>query len=404
MYKWVRMSRRLLRVFYLFCYIILLVDIALAMFEQPRMEAKWFAFIFSILLFSNIIREHCSRAIILFLIHIAIGVAVFFIVKPIVYKIFILIMVVEFFFDGYYYMARGYNLKRLFDVPWGIVTLGIASSLLGEYFKMNDLKLLGIVVPLITITLFLISLYLESLDDYLVSTREVSGVPIKQLLSINSVIISGVLCVAFAILGLAYLLHFQVVLEKFFKAVLTILKVIVVIFLAIIDFAVRILGGNAQQRPAPKIQEQLEEGNVFGDIVVFILYLGLIILAVIVVIKVFSMIIRALMARQDRKFEFVETLSADNKKKVIREKIKKEDSLRGNSPVIRARRIYKKHVKSFKKFFTPDKYVTTADIKEMMEKAAPEKAGGNITELYNGVRYGTVIPDREYLNSMKSQK
>ena len=68
---------------------------------------------------------------------------------------------------------------------------------------------------------------------------------------------------------------------------------------------------------------------------------------------------------------------------------------------MRARKLYKKRVKSFNNYFKPDSFDTTGDIKTAMHKRENEVDSEELTRLYDGVRYGGIIPDAEYLTRMK---
>ena len=83
------------------------------------------------------------------------------------------------------------------------------------------------------------------------------------------------------------------------------------------------------------------------------------------------------------------------------------DKLVGNSPEIKARRIYKRKVQSFRRFFIPDRNATTKDILIMMNHSDGDnlpKEVDTLTDMYNDVRYGGVIPDSKFLRDMKKLK
>ena len=58
-----------------------------------------------------------------------------------------------------------------------------------------------------------------------------------------------------------------------------------------------------------------------------------------------------------------------------------------------------------KKLVLPDRNDTSGDIEEAMERVTGDKDyPETLKELYNGVRYGDVIPDSQYIKRMKNQK
>ena len=83
------------------------------------------------------------------------------------------------------------------------------------------------------------------------------------------------------------------------------------------------------------------------------------------------------------------------------------------TPREKARRIYRKKILEFWKDGAPAGTETTADLDRLLQGRRDFLPGPDgicqkdladlteLTELYNRVRYGNVVPDREYLSRMK---
>lgn len=450
MFKWIGITRRALRLLYQMCYIILLFDLAMGLFKQPVVELKWILVTCGTLIISYLLREHTSRGVILFLYHLIMLVAVFFLVEPIIIRVFIMITVFAMFLDGFYYIMRGYLLKRMFDVPWGSVVLGIACSGLATYMKNEDLLMIGYIVPIVVIIIFMISLYLEGLEEYIHSSKHVTGAPMKQIVSVNSMMISGIICISFVILFIADLLNLDFVLMKFVQALFFIIKVIIVLIVAIMSFIYAFFGGPGYGVTMSDVRAETEGSSILVAIIQFILILVLLTFITYMLIRFFRWLIRLLMTRFMRGDDLAENLRSESKNVFEKVRLLRGESLKGNSTVIRARRIYKKKVLSYGRIFRPQYMDTTGDIEVAMryargltvnkndkiqkedtssedEKTHGEKTAQKedmsrkdkknhidetdhrdvtvrkegLTALYEKVRYGNHIPDHAFLDKMK---
>ncbi|MBP3719651.1 MAG: hypothetical protein J6I58_09045, partial [Eubacterium sp.] len=102
----------------------------------------------------------------------------------------------------------------------------------------------------------------------------------------------------------------------------------------------------------------------------------------------------------DRRYELLEDISYKKKNAVVRERIVKEDRLRGSSPAMKVRRIYKRRVKSYKDSFKPERSDTTGDIKKLLDiQETPPDA--ELTSIYDAVRYGDYVPDGETISKLR---
>ena len=406
MYKLVAVSRRVLRYLYQSIYSIMMLQLVYALSTHPLVKLPWILLLLGGLLVSYIAREMLSNGFILLLPHILYGVVVWFVAPSLDLKVVISLFLFAYFLDGMRYLQSRGILKRLADVPWGCCALGLACIFLGQYIKNRQLEMIGYILPVIAIFIFLFSLYLEGLEEYLKSSRHVSGAPMKQIASVNSLIITCILCIILVVMGLGELFHIDVLFLAFAKSMA---KVLGFIFFAIITIAGLIYGffsGASVDSTVNTGQntDVIYDASIIANIIQFIFVAGLIFLAVIALYKLFKALIKYLMARHQRANEYAEDISPKSKKSVKVEKVARPDSLIGNSPDIKARRLYKKWVDSYKKKFVPDQLDTSGDIKtavETIEKDVDENNLAGVTDAYNEVRYGGRMPDSHFLKQMK---
>ena len=401
MYKWTSVVRRVLRLLYQFCILVLLLNLVFGLFKQPIIRPSIMLYILGMLCISYIARERMSRGISLLLIHVIMGAATFFLISDIYFKWVIIVVIAEFYFDGLYYLHSNYTLKRISDIPWMSVALGIAITALGIHYNSPDYTRLGYILPIITIIIFLISLYIEGLENYIAKSKTVSGAPLSQIISVNTLIILGIIFIIFLTILLGYLLHFEVALEEFLRSILLIIKLIFVVVLAILGFIFSLLtGGRIGGSPVDDLGEVEDKAGLLANIINFLFVSAFIIIAVYFTVRFLLFLIRFLISKQDRRYELLEDISTKKKKAVVRERIIKEDRLRGSSPAMKVRRIYKRRVKSYKDSFKPERSDTTGDIKKLLDiQETPPDA--ELTSIYDAVRYGDYVPDGETISKLR---
>lgn len=440
MSKILPLVRRFLRIVYQFCYIVIILDFIFGLFYQPMPKLGWYLILFGSLIISYIFREICSRGITILLPHVAMGVAYYFIFDNIYVKVLMISILVVLFYDAFLYIRENYLLKRFFEAPWPSLVFGIITIILGYYVNNDTLKVIGYVMPLVIIFVFIVSFYIEGLEDYISRAKRVTGAPMKEIISVNSLIVAAIVCISVIVIFLGNLLHFDKALLEFLKSLKVVLKlilwVLMILFRLLLGFFAGDMSGLSKSKYIPR--KETEPGTI-AHIIEFIVICLVMAVVVFLLLRFFKWLIRFLLAKQDRKNEVVENLPEKKKISVERERIKKEDKLKGNSPDILVRRLYRKKVLSFKRIFEPEETFTTSDLDWMMNNSAKIKQAGymvsvseleeaemdrndtslsesevpengtleneqkisELTRRYNEVRYGSVIPDRKFLKRVK---
>ena len=439
MYKWISFTRRLLRLLYQYCFVLLIYAIIYSAFQAPFPDFGWFAYLFGALAVSYTFREMCSRGLYLFLIHIAMSVPIWFVTDDLYIRLLVTFTIIEYFADGQRYISKGYELKRMFDVPWESFVVGIAAVLLGLYMKDHTLMVLGYLIPVATIFIYIIAVYFEGLEDYLNTSKHVTGAPMKQIVSVNTIIIAGIICIALALLVLSDVLNLEVIAADFFKTIIVVLKIIFTFIYIIFEMILAFLmgGGSFKVSKFKKIKSMAEDAGLLANVLQTIMFIAFACFIIYLIVKLVSWFIRLIIAKHRNDFEVVEEIYAGDRG-IKKEKIKREKRPLFNDPVHKARHIYKKKVLSYKSIFVPAKENTAGDIDKMMirnsefldhsmgealqadhsmnealqadhpiDKTVQGDSQINdesITKLYEAVRYGDVIPDSKYLKKMKNAK
>ena len=405
MHKWVLRVRKWLRIIYEYFFIILIIDFGICMSERDMMRKEQLIVLAGMLILSYIARDVLSHAITLFIAHIIIGVITYFVVQDVYFKIILNMVLVGIFVDAAMYMKRGYVIKRAFELPWDACVMGIAISILAFYYDNHELQMVGYIAVLTMLLVYLLSYYVEGLDLYMQINRNIKGLPIKQMVSVNSFIVTTICIIIVVIVLLADVLGLPKVVMGFFLALLGILKIIFILLRIVYTLVAGLfggVGGMPAQEGMRQIEEVAQDDGILSKIIYFILVSAIIIAAVYILLKICRVIIKWLLAKQDRN-ETIEELDTRKKKRVERTRIEKEDSYGLLSSEQKARRIYKKKVLSFRRHFLPDSFDTAGDIEEAMLRYTKNDLDRKetITELYEAVRYGDKTPDRNYLRRMK---
>ncbi|MBO4864452.1 MAG: hypothetical protein J5517_08805 [Eubacterium sp.] len=421
MYSKVQTANKIVRMIYQFLFIILLLNISLVLIYFPMLTALEMASIAVMLIVSYFFRDKFSRAFSLLTVHMVIAGIYYFALPNLAPKIMILITSAVIMMDGVYYMRRSYTLKRLFDVPWGAVVLGIIALISAHYMNVPSLQWQGLIMTTAMVFLFIVTLYLEGLEAYIMSSRTLTGFPIKQIVSVNTIIVCGIMLIAIVVIVLADVLGFYNVIMQFLKVLLYLLKLVIVLIILLMRFFFSYTGyQSTDENTAQELPEYEENTSILLAIIEFVVVAAVLVFAAFLVFLMIKYLVRLFLSRRSNLFDLTENISGFNEKSMTKERIKREKLGSRLDPVMRARRIYKKKVESFSRFFSPKRYNTAGDIEDriviaveeknkakeaMMGKAAKQPVvsddGETLRTLYENVRYGNLVPDRHYLRRMK---
>lgn len=414
MYNWIVRIRKWFRLIYEFFFILLVMDGTLCLSEKSMLGPKQLIILGVILVVSYIARDLLSHAISLFIVHGIMAILQYYIMQDVYLGIVMILTVIGIMIDAAMYMKRGYVIKRAFEFPGDVILLGLLCAIIAAYLKIPKLQMVSYISSVIMLTNYLFSLYLEGMITYMEMNRRVKGIPVKQLVSVNSFIVTTVIMIILVTIFMADILGLPEVVKGFFLAMLGILKIIFIVLSVALSIITGLFGTSyiTPEQGRQQIETVAREESIFGRIVYFMLVAMLIIAAAYVLIKICSFIVRWLISKQERNNEMTEDLSPKKKKRLEKKHLEKDEDTGILSLEQKARNIYKKRVLSFRRYFLPDSSDTTGDIEEAMMKTLLEKNELNegeetspgLTELYNAVRYGNVKVDRSYLSKMKKAK
>ena len=413
MLKKIKIAALVVRLIFCYMHYFLALDMAMIAFSFPPVGLRERAVILVVLILSYFLRERMPRVFGIVLIHILLAVGVFFLIPDPGAKWILIIEVMIEAFMGASYITAGYSLAREYDIPWPSFILLAFITITGLYLKQPSLVRECFIIAVLIYMLYILIIYLQNLEDYVRSSRNISGIPMDKIIPLNSVIVLGIFTLMGVMVFLADKMGFGGAVASFLKASVKVLFMffrLIGIFLSIIFGLVTGGGGStARAQDYMVIKETVEEAGLLDDIVYFMLKLIVLIIAFIIIFRFFRWLIRYLAEKRLKmSYDTITKISKPDMSDTKVEKIVKEKKEGYFTPEQKARRIYKKRVETVKKKYVPKSNQTTGDIIESYRKADLElkkdKAADitELTELYEAVRYGNVHPDINYLKDMQN--
>ena len=309
-------------------------------------------------------------------------------------------------FSGFRFIRSGGLLPPPMDIPWPVFLLGLMATVFGLVYKVEGLVPLAAVLTGVALLFFLLILYADNTRNYMDSTRDIKGVPIHQMLKMNSWIIVGIfLCMVVAIL-LGEVLHLPDAFVRFGEALVSLLKTVFFGTLLVFQWIGQLFSSSSSQtvhNTARRLRQEVEEGNAFANILEVVLKLLFVALVVFVIIRILSRFLKSLSKKYHRSHGGAEHVT-ETAKTDVRTRIGVRNPFQRMKNYLsmeeRARRIYRKRILECRKDRVPTERETTKDILETLRDEEGIELS-ELTELYNAVRYGGVIPDRAYLSRMR---
>ncbi|MCR5147901.1 MAG: DUF4129 domain-containing protein [Eubacterium sp.] len=395
-------ARIIFRGIYSFLFLILGSDFLLYFFRQKPFGYKEYTILAIVVILSYIIRIIAEGNLICVAGHIIMAVAAAFPVSSIPGKVVMIINVMIMMLASMRHVKQNGKFGTFTDVPWPVFFIGTIMYWTGSYYKNGEMQMSAYIFPILIIITYLVILYLDGVQEYFGWTKDVSGVPVKRMLSVNSVIVIGIIIISIVAVVLAEVFDLDRLLVKFLKSMVWVLRLIVFGFKTFYEFVAALLGGKSTGddnsiRPMDMFENAEKEMSKGANVIVV---LAMIIIAAVVIYFVIRKIVRTLLTKKNEETDTVTTIEPIKKNEAekktsflarIRERLSAEE---------RFRRLYKNTVISLDKPYVPAESETTKDIEERLLEMSGDDIS-DITELYDDVRYGGRNVDAALLREMK---
>lgn len=287
------------------------------------------------------------------------------------------------------------------DIPWPSFLLCVVVYLVGGYLGEVRLVTISYVGALLLLFLYLALIYIDGIESYLTSTKHVSGIPIRQILSTNTIIVGVIIACLILSLILGQIFDFKNILllvGKAFLAVFTVIGRLVGLFFR---FVSGWFSGSEEQTSE---QQDFGDGDAaaqagsMGEALEPVLYIGLACLLLFLLYKLVGMLVKWLLQKRSFAGDIVEAVEKKKEKRTEREKRRKFRLFLTAEE--RARYCYKQCMERYRYAVSlaPTKTGRELALELKQQELADVDA---LTEYYEKIRYGDKPVDREMLGTMR---
>lgn len=397
----IEIIRRLLRFFYELLFAILVLEFAIVIFYKDSVSYKNIAVIVAFYVLSYVAREKSSNIFIMLVIHIAPIVVLCFMDIEVKYIVLYSLFMIFLADASYMYIRKGMVLLPMTDFPWVTFLMCLVIYIYGYFTKSLDMIKGIYVIPAILIFIYLFSIYADGLKKYVISTSDISGLPIRSIIITNTSIVGFVSFLLLCLIIISGRLDLTGLYSKLVLGFAAILKVIwaVISFIGAIIGSMITTGRSNLAANSSNYGEQIgAEAGHLAELMEGIMKLALIALLIYALYRIGKYILSIIFVRYRHEDGKVENVSSPVKKHIVKEKLPKRKVERLDITQ-RFRRMYKSYVERHKYNLSLDKSTTCREIEQEMEELDIE-AAHEISELYSKVRYGGVEADRKTLKKM----
>ena len=384
--------RKGLRLIYNLLFTVLILEAGTYMMLKEKATFLSIAVLAAMFIISYIVRDVVGNLGVSIVLHILMGVAVFFIFHDGVYRTILIAVTVGLMMNSSDYFLKGFRLKNVNDVPWPTFVGSLIVYLAGVYIKSDGLKTVAVVIPTILFFIYLISLYMEKLDKYIDTTHDIELNYMKKMLKVNGLIVTGILASMVAVIYLCIWLGLGRALEAVGNAILKFVGIVSRIVAFILRILAKLLtsgnpGGYDNPAPVSNYTEVPQYVNPLINVIEWALRIGMLLLVLYIVYKLIRLLVVLLSVKKEGAEDKVSDIKRINRQE-IRENRKISEIVRETfSEKGRIRRRYKKEVMKESNFYAPAPNDTAEDIKEKILKNGGRDLE-NVTKDYEKARYG----------------
>lgn len=388
------MKRRLefcqasLRLIYEWLFSVLVSYFIIVIFVGERPAAFIELCLLIIYLASYIVRIKAVYNIWIFAVHLLLSVGVWFLPFSNGNKWVLTGIIIYQMSEAFLYEKRG-SYGNFTDVPWPTFFASIVFYVYGYVTKSSLLKTSAYFIPIILIILYLLIVYTDGLKGYVDATKNVSGLPINKIVSVNSSIVMIIILLLIMGIFIGGLLGLD---DALYKALRALLFVVSYIVFAIRFLLILLLRPLTQ---TPDEQIQYEQGKLSGFVsghaddvagMLDVIYkVGAAILIIYILYKAATLVIRFFMKKRLVEGDKVE--DAYVRKRNVEVIYNKKEKRSIFSSEQRFRKLYRERILRYKYDIRLDSNKTCMDLKEELYEKELDDVG-EITESYKAVRYG----------------
>lgn len=371
--------------------------------DKPFFKA-YAVYIFIMYFAIYLIREYADTMLFPTLFLVGFMVGLYFLKLPV--SVLVLLGLISFHVlgDTYLYLKRVRRIKSGEDVPWPSFLFCFIAYIAAWFSNMGATKQWAYITLLILLLIYFVMSYLNGLSKYMEATKNVSLLPLKSMLKVNTTIVAMLVAAIFIIILLVNTLDFTGLLLWLKKLALEVFKVFVSGFMFTSNLLSKLMGGGTGSIDAAQAApERVAEGqNGYMDSgFFFLLEAALFIILFVYAVKLIKRVIKFLLEKQINQGDVVEKIDfseqRDNNNRRFFGKKDQDESQRN-----RFRRLFKSFVLRYEDEITLKKSTTTKEIQEELYSKS-EIDADEVCDMYKAVRYGEKLVDRKTVKELKQK-
>ncbi len=299
------------------------------------------------------------------------------------------------------YSTFGGRLMPMDGTPWPMFLLTLIGYIGGSKLPEPALVSWSYITLFLGLFSYLILVYVEGISGYMDATKDVAGLPLKNILSVNSYIVGMILLILLLISVLTGFFHVEEALHVIARAGIAVLRVIGYFF-KYAFIILQMLTSTTKHRPEEAVQEtenvkeEIKHALASGEIFIKLFLLGIIIW---IMVKTGGRILKWFIMRRRRDTSYVIEYSA-TPREGRRERAKKRGIFRGGDNREKARRAYRDRIRRHSSYFPLRNSMTCGEIRdELLEKELDDVE--ELTALYERIRYTEEPVDKVLLKQMR---
>lgn len=287
------------------------------------------------------------------------------------------------------------------ELPWPSFLFCLAAYLVGGHLEQPGLQIYAYITTLVLLLLYLAIVYTDGMEHYLDAACHVSKMPLRQILSVNTIMVGAIIIVLILGLGLGELLGFQKLVALVWDAMLAVIRIVAMIFGAIFEFIGRWFKNGD---PGASDYDENADGNMpermhsIGQMLMPVLYVCLIAIGIYLLYKILARLVRFLMTKRVISSDQIELVPAQKTDEEKKQRKKKDRLIMSRD--WRARKYYKDYIERYRYDITLKQTETSREIQDELQR----KDLADVTELtacYEEIRYGNSDVDRAMLQKIR---
>jgi hypothetical protein len=299
------------------------------------------------------------------------------------------------------YVKNGMKPRKIDEAPWITVLVALVIYGFGYFLKIDGLNISAYVLLLLMLILFFVRLYLQGLNGYVSSAKEAKGLPLSRIVSVNNVMIAGILAFFLVLTALSGLFDFDFTGKYILSGIKYVVLGIIYGIDKLVKFLIRLVAKDGditvEYGQADVTYEAMSDNfeildDILGVAVELFILVGCIYLAYLFIRR----LVKNFMVKHLVTADVVESADRDEVKDIrIKRKVREKQAASLN---VRLRKTYRQGVKRYGDEINLKSTDTCGDIEEKISKQNADIS--TATKLYEQVRYGEVQADRKMLREM----